>query len=108
MPVESRPMGRSVKQEDNFDLVCRDMCMFIGTEFKHGVQTLRAKINDKDWLQAFQNRQVDVRPGDALKVKLESVVNYDFKNEVASTTYTVVNVEEVIIATEPDQSSLEF
>jgi hypothetical protein len=77
-------------------------------EFKHGVQTLRAKINDKDWLQAFQNRQVDVRPGDALKVKLESVVNYDFKNEVASTTYTVVNVEEVIIATEPDQSSLEF
>ena len=77
-------------------------------ELKHGAQTLRAKINDKEWLQAFQNRQIDVRPGDALKVKLEFVAAYDFKNEVASTTYTIVSVEEVIIASETDQNRIEF
>jgi hypothetical protein len=30
--VESRPMGRSAKQEDNFDLFYIGLCKFIGTE----------------------------------------------------------------------------
>jgi hypothetical protein len=77
-------------------------------EFKHGTQTLKAKIEDKAWLAEFHGRRIDVRPGDALRVTLESIVNYDFNNEVSSTMYTIITVERVISADEPDQARLEF
>ena len=36
-------------------------------EFRHGKRTIRAKIEDTNWLARFQDRRVDVRPGDALR-----------------------------------------
>ncbi len=84
---------------------------FIGDaqwEFRHGSQTLKAKIIDKAWLSAFHNRSIDIRPGDALKVRLETTETYDFHNEVSSTNHTITSVIAVINADEPDQSALTF
>ncbi len=40
-------------------------------EFVHTGHIIRAKIEDHDWVVAFQFQKVEVRPGDALRVILE-------------------------------------
>lgn len=65
-------------------------------EFRHGKRNIKGKISDEIWLSSFQKRQVDVRPGDALRCSVEHVVNYGYDNDVVSESYTVVRVEEVL------------
>ena len=36
-------------------------------QLRHGPRTIEAKIEHMDWLRCFQNREIDVRPGDALR-----------------------------------------
>ena len=43
---------------------------YLGTsmwDLRHGKHPISAKIEHEEWLGEFQNRKVDVRPGDALK-----------------------------------------
>lgn len=65
-------------------------------ELRHGKRSISAKIEDEDWLRKFQGRQVDVRPGDALRcdVKIEHLYGHD--NELLSERYTVVRVNGVL------------
>jgi hypothetical protein len=65
-------------------------------EFRHGRARLFAKIDHENWLRQFQARQVDVRPGDALRCSVEQEVQYGFDNEVIGENYSVIQVLEVI------------
>jgi hypothetical protein len=68
-------------------------------DLRHGKRPISAKIEDVEWLRRFQNRQVDVRPGDALRceVKIEHLYGHD--NELLTERYTIVRVNEVLIDT---------
>ena len=68
-------------------------------ELRHGKRVISAKIEDEDWLRRFQNRQVDVRPGDALKcdVRIEHLYGHD--NELLTERYTVLRVHDVLVDT---------
>ncbi len=64
-------------------------------EFRHGKQTINAKIADKNWLSDFQNRLVDARPGDCLVAIVEVNVNYGLDDEVIGYSHKVLDVKEV-------------
>lgn len=65
-------------------------------EFRHGKTTVVAKIEDTPWLARFQGRQVDVRPGDALKCRVNLVRGYGFDNELINETISITTVEDVL------------
>jgi hypothetical protein len=48
-------------------------------ELRHGKRAISAKIEDVLWLKQFQGRQVDVRPGDAIRcvVRIEHLYGHD-------------------------------
>lgn len=66
-------------------------------DLRHGRRNISAKIEHTGWLRQFQNRQVDVRPGDALRciVRIEHL--YGFDNELLTERYTVLEVREVLL-----------
>lgn len=66
-------------------------------DLRHGRRNISAKIEHVAWLRQFQNRQVDVRPGDALRciVRIEHL--YGFDNELLTERYTVLEVREVLV-----------
>lgn len=66
-------------------------------ELRHGKRSISAKIEDEAWLRRFQNRQVDVRPGDALRCRVEIANLYGFDNELLTERYTVQGVLEVLV-----------
>ncbi|QNN64341.1 hypothetical protein H9L12_08345 [Sphingomonas rhizophila] len=65
-------------------------------EFRHGKRTIRAKITDEKWLKKFQARQVDVRPGDALRCTVTQEVRYGYDNELISEAFVVEEIVEVL------------
>lgn len=65
-------------------------------EFRHGRARLFARIDHEDWLKKFQNRQTDVRPGDALRCSVEQEVQYGYDNEVIGENYSILHVDEVL------------
>lgn len=75
-------------------------------DFKHGGATFSAKIKDEGWLQKFQLREVDTRPGDSLHVRVEIVQKYDYDNNLVATHYTVLKVLEVLPAENAEQGRL--
>lgn len=66
-------------------------------ELRHGKRNIGAKIDDQPWLRRFQNRQVDVRPGDALRCTVRVELLYGFDNELLTERYTVLDVLEVLV-----------
>lgn len=70
-------------------------------ELRHEKKVIAAKILDEDWLLSFQGREIDVRPGDSLRAKVEVVVKYDYNMEVIGSDYLLHEVKEVI-KDEPD------
>lgn len=67
-------------------------------DLRHGKRNISAKIEDANWLRMFQNRQVDVRPGDALRCRVEITTEYGFDNELLAERYTVLAVLEVLVS----------
>jgi len=64
-------------------------------DFRHGKKQITAKIEDLGWLNEFQSRKVDIRPGDALRCLVTIEHKYGFDNELAEEEYTVTKVEGV-------------
>jgi hypothetical protein len=75
-------------------------------EFRWEDHYMEAGIADKEWLRRFQERAFDIRPGDALKVEIESTVNYGYDGEVISTSYTILEVIDVVRYAPPSQRHL--
>lgn len=65
-------------------------------EFRHGKVPIRARITHNAWLQRFQNREIDVRPGDALKCMVETDSRYGYDNELLDQKYVVTEVIDVL------------
>jgi hypothetical protein len=66
-------------------------------ELRHGKRAISAKIEDTIWLKKFQRRQVDVRPGDALRCEVRIEHLYGHDNELLTERYTIVRVNEVLV-----------
>jgi hypothetical protein len=66
-------------------------------DLRHGKRNISAKIEHQNWVRQFQKRQVDVRPGDALRCIVEIETLYGFDNELLSERYTVTEVLEVLV-----------
>ena len=72
---------------------------YLGTsmwELRHGKIPITAKIEDEEWLAAFQGREVGVRPGDALKCRARIEMTYGFDNELISEKFYLEEVQEVL------------
>lgn len=65
-------------------------------EFRHGGQPLSAKIEDVEWLAAFQSHAVTIGPGDALDAMVTTLARYTARGELLQASYTVVQVLGVI------------
>jgi hypothetical protein len=75
-------------------------------QFRHGTRIIEAKITDTIWLKKFQNREKDVRPGDSLRVILETIIKYGYDNELVGMHYIVIEVKDVIPLQKQDQFPL--
>ena len=71
-------------------------------DFRHGTSIISASILDKEWLEKFQSRKVDVRPQDSIRVRMGIYNKYDQNGDLITTRYNILKVIEVIFA--PDQS----
>lgn len=76
-------------------------------EFKYSGHAIEAKILDNEWLQRFQNNQVQLNPGDSLRVILHEEVSYGYDSEIVQTDYAVIVVEEVLPGLRAIQSQFE-
>ncbi len=85
---ENMPMNLIVKRPDYLGVSKWD--------FRHGRRSISARIEDTSWLTDFQERKVDVRPGDALKCLVTIEYSYGFDNELVSENHTVTTVEAVL------------
>lgn len=65
-------------------------------ELRHGKTPIKAKINDESWLEKFQSRQVDVRPGDSIRCMVEQEYHYGYDNELLSQVFVITEVQEVL------------
>lgn len=63
---------------------------------KHENKTINAKIVDKNWLLSFQQRKVDVRPGDSLKCNVHITVKYGKDMSVIRTIHEIREVIKTI------------
>ena len=77
-------------------------------EFRHGPTSLIAKIEHEEWLKTFQNRNFDVRPGDAIRCRLRTEVNYGHDNELLSQRNFVENIIEILEDEKARQIALPF
>jgi len=72
---------------------------YLGTtkwDFRHGKRQISAKIEDLEWLKKFQDREIDVRPGDALRCLVTIELSYGYDNELVSESFTITKVLEVM------------
>lgn len=67
-------------------------------EFRHNKKPIPARIEDSPWLERFQTRQLEVRPGDALRARVRQEIQYGYDNEVVSERYFIEQVTEIIRA----------
>lgn len=65
-------------------------------EFRHEGHIIEAKISDLEWLARFQNREITIGPGDALRARLRTRVNYDRFGEAVSSTREIIRVIDII------------
>ncbi|MEC9347585.1 MAG: hypothetical protein VYB54_15275 [Pseudomonadota bacterium] len=65
-------------------------------DFRHGSKTISAKIDDSIWLHSFQQRRIDVRPGDAISciVKIENCYGYEM--ELIKENHTILKILGII------------
>ncbi len=64
--------------------------------FRYGGKNIATTIEDKEWLNRFQAREEDVRPGDALKCEVRIEVAYSYSNNVIAQKYYIEKIERVI------------
>ncbi|UQP96328.1 hypothetical protein KP728_11715 [Xanthomonas arboricola pv. juglandis] len=75
---------------------------------KYAGHSINANLDDIPWLTAYQAGEIDVKPGDSLRVVMQEEVYYGYSMEVIHATYTVVEVREVIRPAMPYQSGFTF
>jgi len=74
--------------------------------FQYDGRAIEAKITDNEWLNKFQSRTEEVKPGDSLDVLLYEEISYGYEGEVVHRHYEAEKVYEVIRP--PTQRSISF
>ena len=75
-------------------------------ELRHGTKSIGAKIEDVEWLDAFQMRRVDLRPGDAIKYQMRVELIYGYDNELVREKYYVERVHEILANHQYEQTNI--
>lgn len=65
-------------------------------EFRHGRETIFAKILDEDWLKKFQTRQIDIRPQDSIEADVQIITKYDYDNELIGVNRNILKVHKTV------------
>jgi len=74
--------------------------------FHHEGHPIEASIEDKEWLAAFQSRNIIVCPGDSLKARLKTEIMRGYDREDVSVRYYVTKVIDVIAGDKGTQAFL--
>lgn len=69
----------------------------------HYDHVIRAKILHEEWVNDFQNRKIDVRPGDAIRARVRTIVRYGYDNTIVDTHYEILKVVEIIVSSQSKQ-----
>lgn len=77
-------------------------------DFKYNGRLMPAKILHESWLYDFQERKIDIRPGDSLRAKVKTTVKYGYDYEVIGNHYEIEEVLEVLQAKMDGQTKLDF
>ena len=64
-------------------------------DLRYGQRAISVKIEDNKWLKEFQDRKVDVRPGDALRCQVRIEMLYGHDNELIREKYYIEKVHSV-------------
>lgn len=75
-------------------------------DLRHDNHPIRAKIADQEWLRGFQARETEVRPGDALRARVQVTVHYDEQNRVVDEHHEILQVLEVLHPAQARQGDL--
>lgn len=75
-------------------------------DMRHGTSIIQVRILDKNWLDKFQARRIDLRPGDSIRAKVQISNKYDADGELISTRYNAVEILEIIQAPNHEQLDL--
>lgn len=75
---------------------------------KYAGHTISANLTDISWLVAYQSGEIDVKPGDSLRVVMHEEAYYGYNMEVIHVTYSVVTVLQIIRPTFPFQSGFTY
>ena len=65
-------------------------------DFRHEGRMIHAKVMDVGWLEKFQRREVEVRPGDSIRAKVQINVAYGYDGEVIRTGFTLTEVTDTL------------
>jgi hypothetical protein len=98
--IEALAVARTIEAPATEMILAVKKPDYLGTskwELRHGKRTIQAKIENQDWLRRFQNREVDVRPGDALRCVVAISHLYGHDNELLAERYTILEVAEVLV-----------
>lgn len=77
-------------------------------DFRSGQTPVRAPIGDSDWLTSFRQRRFEIKPGDSLRVLLETQVGQDADGNVLEPRYRVLKVYGVVHGDAPGQPEFEM
>ncbi len=77
-------------------------------DFKYNGRLIPAKILQESWLNDFQERKIDIRPGDSLRAKVKTTVKYGYDYEVIGNHYEILEVVEVLQGKPDSQTKLDF
>ena len=66
--------------------------------FKYEGRIIEAKILNQEWLKQYQNRLVELGPGDSIRVMLEDETSYGYNNEVVHIDYLIKEIKEILPA----------
>ena len=89
---------RQVSTSDNMTLIVKkpDYLGDSKWDLRHGDRSISVKIEDMAWLRSFQDREVNILPGDALRCKVRTETAYGLDNEVLSENFYIEEVREVV------------
>jgi hypothetical protein len=76
-------------------------------EFIFDNHIIHVKIIDAEWLKKFQNREIDVRPGDSIRAEVLVKTKYGYDFSVIGIYYEALTILEVL-REENDTKQLEF
>ncbi len=65
-------------------------------EFRRDNRVIKASIDDPDWLSSFRRRQFEIRPGDALRVNMESKTVFDEDGVASEASHRVLSVHGIV------------